>query len=299
MHRELHFGSRRAVSLIELLVAVAILAVLAGLTLSAVQRVRAAAAAARCKNNLRQVGVALAHHHDRQGRFPPGVSWNSGRDPFPHMSWLTRLLPDIEHGALWDQSVQAYKQDSFFESPPHHPILGKVLPLFVCPVDTRCAQPHISGSFPVAFTSYLGVEGIDQRARNGILYLDSQTRLADIADGTSNTLLVGERPPNSLLSYGWWYAGWGQAKDGSADMVLGARELIVDSIYALCPSRSNQFGPGSVDGPCDTFHFWSPHAGGAHFLFADGSVRFLRYTADPMMPALSTRAGGEPAADLD
>jgi prepilin-type processing-associated H-X9-DG protein len=108
-------------------------------------------------------------------------------------------------------------------------------------------------------------------------------------------LLVGERPPSADGLFGWWYGGWGQSKDGSADMVLGVQEK---NVYVPgCPLGPYQFGPGNVKDQCDTFHFWSMHMGGAHFLFADGSLHFLHYDAAPIMPALATRSGGE-AVDL-
>jgi prepilin-type processing-associated H-X9-DG protein len=65
--------------------------------------------------------------------------------------------------------------------------------------------------------------------------------------------------------------------------------------YNTCPTGPYSFGPGTMQNPCDTFHFWSLHSGGSNFLFADGAVRFLNYSAAPLLPALSTRAGGEPA----
>ncbi|HET6575478.1 MAG TPA: H-X9-DG-CTERM domain-containing protein, partial [Fimbriiglobus sp.] len=97
--------------------------------------------------------------------------------------------------------------------------------------------------------------------------------------------------------FGWWYAGHGQEGTGSCDATLGAREMN----YAgdgNCPGGPYHFKDGRVGQRCDLFHFWSPHPGGAHFLFADGSVQFLRYDADSILPALATRAGGE-AASVD
>src|SRR5262249_27312455 len=140
----------------------------------------------------------------------------------------------------------------------------------------------------VAFTSYLGVEGQNAGVVDGLLYMDSKHRLADATDGTSNTLLVGERPPNADLTLRWRAAGWGQRKNGDAEMLLGARTRCYNRYLRQCPEGPYHFTPGRLDNVCDTFHFWSPHAGGAHFLFADGSVRFLRYDADPILPALAT-----------
>src|SRR5262249_30065952 len=118
----------------------------------------------------------------------------------------------------------------------------------------------------------------------------------EATDGTSHTLLVGERPPSADLDLGWWYAGWGQAQNGDAEFLLGTRTRCYNRDAATCPEGPYHFTPGKFSNPCDAFHFWSPHTGGAHFAFADGSVRFLKYSADEIMPALATRAGGESVA---
>ncbi len=284
---------RSAFSLIELLVVIAIIAVLLGLLLATVQKVRAAANRLECSNHLKQIGIALHHYHDSYKVLPPGCSYKKGTDPQPHMSWMTRLLPYLEQEQLWQRAVDAFAVEKFFEKPPHLDILARYMPHFVCPADPWSQVPWDYGNFQVAFTDYLGVEGFDLKKRDGVLFLDSRIRLADITDGTSQTLMVGERPPSSEHNFGWWYAGWGQIKTGSADSVLGVRELCVHPKYKTCPPGPYEFHAGAGDDPCDAFHFWSLHPGGANFLFADGSVRFLSYSANGMLPALASRAGGE------
>ena len=134
-------------------------------------------------------------------------------------------------------------------------------------------------------------------------------RMGDVTDGTSNTLFVGERPPSSTLDYGWWFAGAGQAGTGSCDVILGTNDINLQTSYLngstgntaqndppdFCPVGPYQFGPGTPNNPCDQFHFWSFHSGGANFLYADASVHFLAYTVSPVqvMPAMATYNGGE------
>jgi prepilin-type N-terminal cleavage/methylation domain-containing protein/prepilin-type processing-associated H-X9-DG protein len=290
-------SGRSGFTLIELLVVIAILGVLIALVVPAVQRVRSSAARADCANNLRQIGLGLHSFHANQRHLPPGVSFRGGADPYPWMSWLTRILPHVEQSSLWILSQEAYAQDKWFENNPPHIGLATVMALYACPVDERAQQlGFFPGGLTVAFTSYLGVEGLNQNRKDGVLFLDSDIRLTEISDGTSNTLMVGERPPSTDGKYGWWYGGWGQNREGSADMVLGVRERNSAMPYQ-CPPGPYGFGPGDPSNQCDSLHFWSLHQGdGANFLFADGSVHFLPYSVAPLMPALASRRGGEIAA---
>lgn len=289
---------RAGFTLLELLVVVAVVAVLAGLTLSAVQRVREAAARAACGNNLRQIGVAAHLCHDAHGRLPPGFRPAGPRQPFPFRGWLADLLPYIEQQALADLSERAYRIDrNPFHAPPHTP-LGTPVRVFGCPSDARVGPTQLAefSRYRVGLTSYLGVSGGDLGSRDGVLYPDSRVRLADVTDGTAGTLLAGERPPSPDFQFGWWYAGAGQASSGSADSILGVREL--NAFTTPYPNYTCLRGPyhfvtSTVRSYCAVFHFWSTHPGGANFLFADGSVRFLSYSADSVLPALATRAGGE------
>ncbi len=285
---------RHGFSLAELLVVIAIIAVLLGLLLPAVQKVRDAANRSTCSNNLRQIGLALHHYHDAHRSLPPGVSNRNGADPTPFMSWNTRLLPFLEQQNLWSQTEQAFARDKNFLDNPPHIGFATVMAVYACPADSRTfSVAQLKSGRRVAFTAYLGVEGTDQNRQDGVLYLDSHVSFREITDGLSNTLMVGERPPSADGVMGWWYAGWGQSKDGSGDMVLGVREWNVGPYGPECPAGPFHYGPGRIDNQCDAFHFWSSHVAGAHFLFCDGSVHFLRYTADPILPALATRAGKE------
>jgi prepilin-type N-terminal cleavage/methylation domain-containing protein/prepilin-type processing-associated H-X9-DG protein len=287
----------RGFSLVELLVVIAIIGVLIALIIPAVQRVRASAYRVECTNNLHQIGIAFHEYHKTFGSLPPGVSYAGGLDRYPFMSWNTRLLPYLEQQALWDQAVRAFAENPRFQANPPHTDRSIPMPIYSCPSDSRVSSAfQLRPDSSVGLTSYLGVEGINKTTLDGCLFLDSQIRFAAIRDGTSNTLLVGERPPSADGMMGWWYAGQGQSDDGSLDLVLGVRELNQGSWGRTCPGGPYEFRPGDVKNNCDAFHFWSMHAGGANFLFADGSVHFITYESDSIMPGLATRSGGEPVA---
>jgi prepilin-type N-terminal cleavage/methylation domain-containing protein/prepilin-type processing-associated H-X9-DG protein len=289
----------RGATLIELLVVIAIVGVLAGLIVPAVQKARDSAARAECLDHLRQIGLALHLYHDSAGRFPPGVNRTAAGVSFQFMSWQAFLLPYIEQGNLWAVTQTAYQSGSIFFHNPPHVGLATVIPVYTCRSDGRTRSPQVTPQLgpgtPVALSSYLGVEGSDLYQDGGILFLDSAIRLSDVTDGTSNTLMVGERPASPDNFRGWWYAGVGQKNTGSGNGVLGVREMNVVLPDACLPGPYH-YAAGRFQNQCDLFHFWSPHAGGAQFVFADGSAHFLSYSADPIMPALATRAGGETVA---
>lgn len=278
-------------TLVELLIVLAIIGVLTALLIPAVQRVRDASNRTSCRNNLRQIGLALHHYHDAERVLPPGIRRDT--DPLPYLTWLGRILPFVGQEGLWRQAQEDYAREPRFWVPPRHADGSAAVALFVCPADGRTQGLVEPEHTPVAFTHYLGVVGEISAKRDGVLYLDSRVRLADISDGTSNTLLAGERPPSYDSRWGWWYAGIGQEYDGDADMLLGVLAYRTTFLTPTCPIGPYVFGPDQINNPCSIFHFWSRHIAGAHFLMADGSVHFLSYSAAPLLPALASRQGGE------
>ncbi len=288
---------RQAFTMVELLVCIGILTLLVALILPAIQRVRESANVLLCRANLRQIGIALSQYHSDHKMLPPGCS-NSGIDEmYPTASWCLRLMPYLEQGSRWTDAQAAFQAAKFFETIPPHNGAIEVVSNLNCPSEPyvqRREEPRL------AFTHYLGVCGVNYRKNDGVLYLNSKIRFADITDGVSNTVVVGERPPSDDGAWGFWYAGWGQNKDGSGDMVLGVRELNSYGDWHSWPYPLGPFTfqPGAND-PSNFFHFWSQHVGGAHFLFADGSVKFLRYDIGDVLFALATRAGQDKVSYLE
>jgi prepilin-type N-terminal cleavage/methylation domain-containing protein/prepilin-type processing-associated H-X9-DG protein len=291
------FRARRGFSLVELLVVLATLGVVVGLTLSAVQKVRAAAARTRCQNNLRQLALALHQYHDRQLALPAGFTPDGGPNSM-RLSWHARVLPEIEQDALWQSIVRADATDPApytSDFPPHRAIQRTPVAAFFCP-----AIPGAQVTVPpdtqlvIAFTSYMGANGTDRFAGNGALFFRSAVRLTDVSDGTSSTLLIGERPPPPNGLYGWWYGGIGDDGRGNVEVILGAGELNASPLGSGgCPFGPYAFRSGDFRDDCARFHYWSAHPGGANFAFVDGGVRFLAYSVADILPALATRAGGE------
>lgn len=286
---------RRGFSLVELLVVIGVIGLLLGFLLPAVQKVREAAARSRCANNLRQIGLASHQYHDALGTLPPAYVKFS-IDQGPILPWTVLLLPYIEQDALLQQTFSAYRVDRYSYHNPPHVGLSTVILTYVCPSDGRLASPVTDDQgYTAAYSSYQGVAGGTKQ--DGAMRAQVGVRLLEITDGTSSTLFVGERPPPARLLAGAWYtfeeADYSWDHD---DYSYGAR-LSYMAVYWAGDSGSClgpfYFGPGRLQNPCDSNHFWSLHSGGANFLFCDGSVRFVPYSAAPILPALGTRAGGE------
>jgi prepilin-type N-terminal cleavage/methylation domain-containing protein/prepilin-type processing-associated H-X9-DG protein len=307
--------SRSAFSIIELLIVLTIIAILIALIFSAVQKVRTISDRIYCGNHLRQIGLALHNFHTVNKAFPPGTSGQqpgaSGEmsdPPYTCFSWFSHILPYIEQQDVRAKADQAYAVQSWPYTKPHPCDL--VLQMYICPSDRRVLQAHYVGAgITVGFASYQGVNGTDLRAFDGIFYTKSQTRLTDLQGGISNTLMVGERPPSKDLWFGWWYSGAGQwdfsqrdPNSGSCDVILGVRELNIKSVgipeMDNCPPGPYHYTPGQLTNYADQFHFWSLHGAGCNWLFADGGVRFLQYTADPLLPTMAGRSADKSQINL-
>jgi prepilin-type N-terminal cleavage/methylation domain-containing protein len=311
---------RHAFTLIELLVVIAIIAILIGLLLPAVQKVRDAAARTQCINNLKQQGLALHGFHDANNALPQGHRpWaNPGVTTPPYegsLSWMSYILPYVEQDNL-GKVAKAWQNSAANYYSWNNPACPQILKMFVCPADSRGSQVFPGASSGIqdqALTCYLGNSGTTSTSLDGVLFgsvsttTGSKVHLTHITDGTSNTIMVGERPPNSNLEFGWWYAAYGYDGRGNADCVMTSNDLAIAnyfiSNYSSAPNSpcngtaAQKIGlqPGNPNIGCDAAHYWSFHSGGALFLMGDGSCRLLSYSSNGVLPALSTRAGGEVA----
>jgi prepilin-type N-terminal cleavage/methylation domain-containing protein/prepilin-type processing-associated H-X9-DG protein len=294
-----HPLERVGFTLLELLIVIAIIAVLIGLLLPAVQKVRMAAVRAQCQNNLHQIGLALHSYQDENQSFPAGSRVS---DPtYTYWSWMASLLPYVEQQSLWNEAQTfAMTVSNNGLGSPQNPALGQPVRTWECPADARSSTTYQNWGLTVAFTSVLGNAGTDVQSLDGVLFQDSHVSSTQILDGASNTLMAGERPPSADLYWGWWFCGEGYCRLGLADVTMGTRsagyvQYLEQS--SECASANVGFVPGVVTNNCDQSHYWSMHDGGGNFLFADGSARFLTYQANSILPALGTRAGGETFGD--
>lgn len=260
-----HPTRSRGFTLIELVVAIAIIAVLVALLLPAVLNAREAARRTQCRNNLHQIGLALHNYHDVHGAFPPGArgEW----------SWIAALLPMLEERSLYGLYDFSYEP---FE-PPNDDKTHYRIPVINCPSDPDSDYiftSAASGNMRFAHTNYLG--SLDSGAASrGMFGTNVSHQMRDVLDGTSQTLFVGERGVviDSTQSYGWWV--WG----GWRDTMLSANPGIQQ---------------GEADQTASRDFWWSHHPQGTHFLFVDGSVRMMSYAIDlETFRGLGTRDGGE------
>jgi prepilin-type N-terminal cleavage/methylation domain-containing protein len=286
------FQRRPGFTLVEVLVVIGVISILISLLLPAVQNAREAARRISCRNKLKQIGIALHSYHDTFHALPQGTLVGPETN-LKFRSWSVAILPFLEKRAIFEQAESEYGSNVGF---PRHKHFATVLPDFSCPSDPRLHQPlnaKHSGVGPVAGTSYLGCSGKDHTTEDGMLYADSSVRFSDVADGLSNTIMVGERPPSADQRFGWWYGGAGQDFRGSLDAHIGMAETNVFLPYADCEPGPYYLENGDFYDRCATFHMWSPHGSGTHVLLADASVRMLGVADPAILIAIGTRHGHE------
>jgi prepilin-type N-terminal cleavage/methylation domain-containing protein/prepilin-type processing-associated H-X9-DG protein len=308
-------GLRSGFTLIEVLVVIAIIGVLVGLLLPAVQMAREAARRTQCTNNLKQMGIALISYHDTVGVFPMGYA---ARGPFvdgltdtgPGWSWASMILPQMDQRPLF-----AAINFSLDVSDPANATAAQTrLTAYLCPSDVppstsfavaNGAGIELARVAPSSYTACVGGEetaadlGYDGRGKGrGVFYRNSATKMTDIRDGASATALVYERC-------------WGKGQGTWTGAVPNAQIRVGPLNTSPNPPTRDVFAPTlvqshshyinfDIDEDCGMDDVSSLHPGGAHFLFGDGSVRFQKSNG-PLeasgnmrrIVAYGTRAGGE------
>src|SRR5262245_40764145 len=278
----------RGFTLIESLVAIAIIGVLTGLLLPAVQAAREAARRASCSSNLRQLGLAMHSYHDTHNSLPVGYTHSPGyiRGGF---GWGTMVLPDLEQQPLFDAANFTFPLWNHANAT----VGTTALKSYVCPSDETSAGRFLErDGYRYAKSSYVAAFGpgnMDQNPddRRGLFSRNSGTRFAGVTDGLSQTLAGGER------HNGTFAVAIGSHDHFDAETVwVGAVKEDPDDDHAHTALFQASHTPSS--GAMNDQDAASRHAGGTNFLFGDGSVRFLKSSIDlRVYQSLSSRAGGE------
>jgi prepilin-type N-terminal cleavage/methylation domain-containing protein len=293
-----------AFTLVELLVVIAIIGTLIGLLLPAVQSCREAARRMGCTNNVQQLGLALHQYEFHREKFPAGVTDAAGPiKSLPegkHVSWIVRILPYLEETAL----AKHFKDADGAYAAGNVPVRQTAIRTLVCPsargltvVETRAD----AGEEPVkvAISNYAGchhdVEAPIDADNHGMLFLNSAVRFKDIEDGSSRTLLLGEK-------LGPTYGADGRLSADDLGWVSGTRATLRNtSALAVRYDLTVPAGDAKPMDPLAVGGFGSDHSGGIVVMaLADGSGLMLTADVDPrVLEQLGNRADGEIPLDIE
>ncbi len=284
----------RGFTLVELLVVMAIIGVLMGLLLPAVQAAREAARRSSCLNNMAQLGLAMQHHDFSVEHLPSGVINPTGpirSEPIGmHVSWAVQILPYIEQPNLYnafDFSLGAY-------APENQRVRSCIVSTFLCPSNPGISlhRSAAESESPVAESHYAGChhdgEAPIAEDNNGLLFLNSKIRYAEILDGSSQTILLGELKPDAEQ------LGWASGTRSTLRNPEGFGQQQTYTAPAEGMGGGAPVKPEIKLGSLDVGTFDSFHVGGATFGLADGATRFLTYSIDSqLLRQLANRADGE------
>jgi prepilin-type N-terminal cleavage/methylation domain-containing protein/prepilin-type processing-associated H-X9-DG protein len=311
MRHSINKNARRAFTLIELLVVIAIIGVLLALLLPAVQKVREAGNRLQCQDNLHQIGLALHHYHDVNKVFPPGYSAagayvDGATDTAPGWGWAAFVLPYLEEDTR-------HRQFDFNQPAENFAGIQTTVRVFLCPSDlTPPAAFTLTDGFGKTIcstgpSSYAACVGGDESdtfgvTGKGVFYRNSQIHITDITDGTSGTILVGERAWANAKGIWAGAINSGVIRRGPSNPCPGAGAAWYPAATLIQAHSHLNNATTDTDGGLDDFSSMHPEA--SNFVFADGSVHLLRnipgdlpaggYTADSLVfQALGTRANNE------
>lgn len=304
------YRKRTAFTLIELLVVIAIIAILIALLLPAVQQAREAARRTQCKNNLKQLGIAMHNYHDVLSSFPPGAIYLSSSTDNNYIGWGVAILPFLEQQALFDNYNSLV--------PNHHAdnrdVLEYSLSMMLCPSDTgnqQLVDPSQGAYQPIAPSSYKAVAGVrpsgcggfwdypphftggspsirdHQRGPLHVAGVGNSTteRIADVTDGTSNSLMVGEYHTTTDPRF---KAFWGNSRT-----FFSMGIIMPESVLRGLPDHAECANVMGTACRCNRA-FASLHSGTINFLLCDGSTRSLSTNVDStIIMGLGTVSGDE------
>lgn len=292
----------RGFTLVELLVVLAVISIMMALLLPAVQAAREAARMTQCKNNLHQMGVALHHYHDTYKSFPAGMIW-------PNQTfWTGLLLPQIEQAAMYDSFDFGVRWNA--DGSTNEQACGTYLSVFRCPSTTAPEHRDTNGIPDRVPCNYLACTSgkilfesgppplIGRSDADGLFYVNSNIRMGEITDGTSNTVAIGEAIfiyiSQGIDHYGLnqfidhWYIGTVEGNTNEISESMGSTAAPI-----------NAYRDRSLFVDTREMAYSSEHPGGAQVVFADGHVSFISETIDrDVWSGLGSRSGDEVASEF-